>query len=235
VVVFDPLRERVVALQRTWYRDLLLREDRVGSAEPPEATQVLAAAVAARAAELFEADREASAWLARVAFLRHWLPEVAWPSFEGETLTAILEAACAGKQSLDELRLERLTPHLEAHLSPQQRHLLATEAPESITVPSQSRIRLAYQAQGPPILAARLQELFGWTESPKLAKGRVRVLLHLLSPSFRPVQITDDLQSFWSNTYFQVRKDLRARYPKHAWPLDPLTAQPQSRPGKRKG
>jgi ATP-dependent helicase HrpB len=78
----------------------------------------------------------------------------------------------------------------------------------------------------PPVLAARVQELFGWTETPRLARGRVPVLLHLLGPNYRPVQITDDLQNFWATTYHQVRKDLRGRYPKHAWPEDPLQYPP---------
>ena len=83
------------------------------------------------------------------------------------------------------------------------------------------------------MLAVRLQELFGWTETPRVAGGRVAVVLHLLGPNFRPVQITDDLRSFWATTYFQVRKDLRARYPKHAWPEDPLTAKPEAKGGRR--
>ncbi|MGA7497100.1 MAG: ATP-dependent helicase C-terminal domain-containing protein, partial [Isosphaeraceae bacterium] len=83
--------------------------------------------------------------------------------------------------------------------------------------------------------AVRLQELFGWTETPRLARGRVPVVLHLLGPNSRPVQITADLKSFWTTTYHQVRKDLRRRYPKHAWPEDPLTAKASGGPGKGPG
>ena len=97
--------------------------------------------------------------------------------------------------------------------------------PRRITVPSGRQVRLTYEIGRPPILAVRLQELFGWTETPRLARGRVPVLLHLLGPNNRPVQITDDLRSFWTTTYHQVRKDLRRRYPKHAWPEDPFRAQ----------
>jgi ATP-dependent helicase HrpB len=84
------------------------------------------------------------------------------------------------------------------------------------------------------VLAVRLQELFGWTETPSIAGGRVPVRLHLLGPNFRPVQITDDLRSFWSTTYFQVRKDLRVRYPKHSWPEDPLHAKPEAKGSRRR-
>ena len=83
---------------------------------------------------------------------------------------------------------------------------------------------LTYETGRPPVLAARIQELFGWKETPRIAQGKVRLLLHLLAPNYRPQQVTDDLASFWNNTYLQVRKDLRNRYPKHHWPEDPWTA-----------
>jgi ATP-dependent helicase HrpB len=107
------------------------------------------------------------------------------------------------------------------------------EAPEALVVPSGNRIRLRYEPGRPPVLAVRLQELFGWAETPRIARGRVAILLHLLGPNYRPVQVTDDLHSFWSQTYFQVRKDLRNRYPKHAWPDDPLSARPKAKGSRR--
>ena len=100
-------------------------------------------------------------------------------------------------------------------------------------MPSGSRISLHYELGRPPILAVRIQEIFGMVETPRIARGRVRVLMHLLAPNLRVSQVTDDLASFWANTYSQVRKDLRARYPKHSWPEDPYTAQPQRRPGRK--
>jgi len=102
-------------------------------------------------------------------------------------------------------------------------------APESLGVPSGSRVRLAYDDGEPPVLAVKLQEVFGWTTTPMVADGRVPVVLHLLSPARRPVAITSDLASFWVQGYPQVRADLRARYPRHPWPEDPLTAVPTKR------
>ena len=108
-------------------------------------------------------------------------------------------------------------------------------------MPTGNRIRLEYPGQDDsdgtlhsPVLAVRLQELFGMTKTPYVAGGRVPVRLHLLGPNYRPVQITDDLQSFWKTTYFQVRKDLRVRYPKHSWPEDPLTAKPEAKGSRRR-
>ena len=105
--------------------------------------------------------------------------------------------------------------------------------PEAIVVPTGNRVRLTYEAGRPPVLAVRLQELFGLAETPRVAGGRVPVLLHLLGPNYRPVQVTDDLKSFWNTTYFQVRKDLRNRYPKHSWPEDPWNARPEAKGSRR--
>jgi ATP-dependent helicase HrpB len=100
-------------------------------------------------------------------------------------------------------------------------------------VPSGSQIAVQYEEGRPPILAVRIQEVFGMNETPRVADGRIPVLMHLLAPNMRVAQITDDLASFWANTYAMVRKDLRARYPKHSWPEDPYTAVAQKRPRKK--
>src|SRR5437762_2204370 len=122
---------------------------------------------------------------------------------------------------------------LQGRLTHAQRQALEREAPERIPVPSGSRIAVKYEPGRPPVLAVRIQELFGLIDTPRLAAGRVRVLLHLLAPNYRPQQVTDDLASFWTNTYPQVRKELRARYPKHAWPEDPRNAEPARGPKRR--
>ena len=111
--------------------------------------------------------------------------------------------------------------------------MLEQHAPRAITVPTGNDIRLTYAKSERPVLAVRLQEVFGWIDTPRVAGGRVAVVMHLLAPNYRPVQITDDLKSFWSNAYFQVRKDLRVRYPKHSWPEEPLRAKPEAK-GRRR-
>jgi ATP-dependent helicase HrpB len=152
-----------------------------------------------------------------------------------ELMREALAIAGEGKKSIAELR-RALLPALQGFLHYPLDRLLDTEAPEAIEVPTGNRIRLTYSTQDdqPPVLAVRLQELFGWTATPRIAGGRVPVRLHLLGPNYRPVQITDDLASFWRTTYFQVRKDLRVRYPKHSWPEDPLTAKPEAKGGRRR-
>jgi ATP-dependent helicase HrpB len=226
-VIYDGDRDRVVGRALLWYRDLLLHEDRNAAIDAELAARALAEAIRPQAAAVFQSSDSAAALLARVAFLRQHMPEHPWPKFDDAELGDLLADACHGKRSMEEVRrAAALVPLLMGRLAWPLDWLLDEHAPETITVPTGNRIRLTYSPGQAPVLAVRLQELFGWTDTPRLAGGRVPVLLHLLGPNYRPVQITDDLRSFWSTTYFQVRKDLRVRYPKHSWPEDPLTAKP---------
>ncbi|NBB83115.1 MAG: ATP-dependent helicase HrpB, partial [Alphaproteobacteria bacterium] len=133
----------------------------------------------------------------------------------------------------DTLNAVPLAAALEALLPWPLQQELEAEAPARVEVPSGSRIRLDYDGEAPPILAVRLQEMFGLAETPRVAWGRVPVLVHLLSPAGRPVQVTRDLASFWATGYAAVKADLKGRYPKHAWPDDPLQATPTSRTRRR--
>jgi len=226
---YDEARRRVVSATRLWYHDLLLREDLDSSLDLNEAGPVLAEVLRPQAASLFRDDATAAGWLARLDFVSRSIPELNWPDFNDDVLAELLDQVCQGKAELDQVKQTDLIPFLQSRLDRLQSRELQESAPEAVTIPSGRRVRLAYEPGRPPILAARLQELFGWTETPRLARGRVPVLLHLLGPNHRPVQITDDLNSFWKTTYHQVRKDLRGRYPKHAWPEEPLRAQPPSK------
>jgi len=135
---------------------------------------------------------------------------------------------------LDDLRRLDLGEALLTKIDWARRGDLDRLAPTHLEVPSGSRIRIDYADPTSPVLAVRLQELFGMTETPRLAGGRMPLTVHLLSPAHRPVQVTQDLASFWRDTYFEVRKDLRGRYPKHHWPEDPLSAEPTSKAKRRR-
>ncbi|MFC0215659.1 ATP-dependent helicase HrpB [Paenibacillus chartarius] len=168
----------------------------------------------------------------RIGFLHRNDPD-SWPDMSEEGLLAALDdwlgPHVGGMRGRSDLQRLSMTAVLEAGLSWEQRSRLEREAPTHITVPSGSRIPVDYGDPEQPTLAVRLQEVFGWTETPRIAGGRVPLTLHLLSPAQRPVQVTKDLASFWRSTYFEVKKDLKGRYPKHYWPDDPLQATPTNR------
>ncbi|MBV8487892.1 MAG: ATP-dependent helicase HrpB [Planctomycetaceae bacterium] len=225
-IEYHETRQRVIGSKRLYYQDLLIREDIGPPADPVAASLVLAAALRPRAKALFLEDPAASTWLARYAFIKEAVPELDWPELDQDALAELMTLLCQGRTRLDEVRQADKIPYLESRLSPAQSLELCQSAPLELQVPSGRRVRLVYEPDRPPTLAIRLQELFGWTETPRLARGRSALVLHLLGPNYRPVQITSDLKSFWTTTYHQVRKDLRRRYPKHAWPEDPLSASP---------
>lgn len=167
---------------------------------------------------------------ARILSLRIWNKDEEWPDVTDVRLLETVEdwlgpyLEQAGSRA-DLLKLD-LTAALTALLSREAQRLLQELAPSKIRVPSGSELRLRYSVEGQmPVLEVRLQEVFGWRDTPRINSGKTPVLLHLLSPGYRAVQVTGDLQSFWSTGYAEVRKELRRRYPKHAWPEDPLTAK----------
>ena len=148
------------------------------------------------------------------------MPELDLPPLGPATRQEMLQELCMGRRSFADLRSIDLVQALQQRLSSSQAAAVAQHAPTAIKVPSGSTKRLRY-GEGPPALAVRLQEVFGLYESPRLAGGRVPIKMELLAPNQRPVQVTQDLASFWANTYAEVRKELRQRYPKHQWPEDP--------------
>ena len=193
----------------------------------------MAQAAGTRAAEIFGSNDSAREILARLALLRKYMPEHPWPEFGPAELGHLLSTITRGKRSIEELKHAPLASLLENHLQYPLDRLLDRHAPVTLPVPSGSQISVEYTRGERPIMSVRLQELFGLLDTPRVAGSRVAIVLHLLALNYRPVQITDDLRSFWANAYFQVRKDLRVRYPKHKWPEDPLTATPEAKGRKR--
>ncbi|MCC6409878.1 MAG: ATP-dependent helicase HrpB [Planctomycetes bacterium] len=231
---FDEAKGRAYAVRRVLYEDLAIEESETGAPEPAEAARRLLAFAREHPERALDLGGEVGAFLARVRSLREWLPELGLAPHDVADLIEALAPWCEDKTSVDELRRVPLLDVLRSRLSREQTRALAEQAPEALDLPSGSRRRLEYEPGKPPVLAVRLQELFGQADTPTVARGRVRVLLHLLAPNQRVVQVTQDLASFWNTTYVQVRKDLRARYPKHSWPEDPWTATPTAR-AKRRG
>ena len=181
---------------------------------------------------------QARALRTRVNCLREWIPDLDLPDLSDDALSASLDEWLMPHLT-NATRLDALTPQLvgealASRLDYAQRRTVDELAPESIAVPSGNTRRLEYHAGQPPVLAVKLQELFGLADTPRIARGKVAVTLHLLSPAQRPIQVTQDLRGFWERTYPEVKKELKGRYPKHPWPDDPWTATPTHR-AKRRG
>jgi ATP-dependent RNA helicase HrpB len=233
VVEFDNTSGKVTARRRVMFDDLVLEEAPAALPSSEQIATALAEAAAARLDRVFPSDSAAVAgFRARAQCLAAWMPELRLSPLDDDQLRRLLPQLAMGRRSLAELRQAPWLEAMRGLFDWRQLQAIDREAPERIEVPSGSRIAVQYEPGRPPILAVRIQEVFGLLETPRVARGRVPLLMHLLAPNMRVAQVTDDLASFWASTYALVRKDLRARYPKHAWPEDPYTAQPQRRPGR---
>lgn len=175
----------------------------------------------------------ARGWQARVESLRHWQPEAGWPEVSDPALLVSLEDWLSpyldGMSRLSHLDKLDLLGALQSQLDYSQQQALSRLAPTHLGVPSGNRHALSYTPGQAPALEVKLQEMFGASDTPTVCDGRVKVVLHMLSPGRKPIAITADLAGFWARSYFEVKKDLRGRYPRHPWPDDPLAAQATAR------
>jgi ATP-dependent helicase HrpB len=211
---------------------LVLEEAALRDPDPERVARVLLEQVRAAGLEALPWSDDARRLRERLAFAREWDGE-GWPDVSDEALLDALDAwllpHLVGMRRWDDLRRLDLGALLLTRVDWARRAALDQLAPTHQTVPSGSRVRIEYADPRAPVLAVRLQELFGLQETPRVGQGRVALVLHLLSPAHRPVQVTRDLAGFWRSSYFDVRRDLRGRYPRHHWPEDPLQATPTRR------
>ncbi len=211
--------------------EVALAREPLRQVDPARRREILCQVVQAEGLTLLPWTEELRQWQARVLSLRRWRPEEGWPDVSDRHLLETLEEWLAPwlegvsrREDFARLELDRILGGLLPWPLPVRLDALA---PARLLVPSGSRIKLTYSPEGsPPVLAVKLQELFGLADTPTVNEGRTPVLLHLLSPAQRPIQVTQDLRSFWNQTYLEVRKELRGRYPKHPWPEDPWNAVP---------
>ncbi|EJF08382.1 ATP-dependent helicase hrpB [Pontibacter sp. BAB1700] len=215
---------------------MVLEEKQLTQPDPEQIAQALLQALQDKGVARLPWSEEALRTRQRITFLQQLAPDK-WPDVSDAALEATMEdwllPHLAGLRNMEHVNRLDFNGILLAMLSWEQQELDKL-APTHLQVPSGSRIALDYTDPTTPVLAVRLQEVFGLLDTPRIAAGKVPLLMHLLSPASRPVQVTRDLRSFWNAGYFEVRKDLRGRYPKHHWPEDPLTAIP-TRSIKRRG
>ena len=215
---------------------VVLRETVLRDADPAAVAEAFQNGLRVAGIAALPWSRDAARLRERLAFLHHHAPE-AWPDVSDtallDTLDVWLDPYTSGMTRLADIARVDLAGALASLAGPARRSEIDRLAPSHLTVPSGSSVPLDYAAPDAPVLAVRLQETFGLRETPRVLGGRVPVLMHLLSPAGRPAQVTRDLASFWATGYFDVRKDLRGRYPRHAWPDDPTTAVPTARVARR--
>ena len=225
---FHPGQKQVVARRQVKWFDLVLNETPTAISDSEQCAAILWRAALNNWEQAFPVDDERVQGLVdRVNCLRMWLPDLNLLELSDTLLQEVAKELCQNRRSLSELRGAPWTEWIQSRFSSHQWQAIEKEAPAKIQVPSGSWIKIQYALGKPPTMAVKIQEVFSMKATPRIAMGRVPILLHLLSPSMQPQQITDDLASFWANGYPIVKKELKRRYPKHSWPDDPTNAMPQ--------
>ncbi|MDN0122909.1 ATP-dependent helicase HrpB [Yersinia aleksiciae] len=236
VVEWDEAKGTLRAWRRWQIGRLTLRAQPLAKPSDEALQSALLNWVREQGLQVLNWDESAEQLRTRLQCASRWLPEEQWPAVDDDTLLALLEQwllpSLSGVRDLRGLRQVNIVEALTRLLNWQLRQRLDTELPTHYTVPTGSRLPIRYYNDRPPVLAVRLQEVFGEQHSPMLASGRVAVVLELLSPAHRPLQITGDLAAFWQGAYREVQKEMKGRYPKHVWPDDPANTRPTRRTKK---
>jgi ATP-dependent helicase HrpB len=231
-ITFDRQAKALRARGVRRYGALVLNERPLSVPASEESARIFAAGLASLGIDALPLSKALAQWRERIMFLRRAEGEE-WPDLSNEALIATAEEWFAphlvGKTSLSDVGADTLSEALRSLLPWNLQRRLDVEAPTHIEVPTGSEIAIDYGAEEGPVLAVRVQELFGLDKHPTIAAGRVPLVLHLLSPAQRPIQITRDLPGFWRGSWAAVRADMRGQYPKHPWPEDPLSAPPTRR------
>ncbi|MFN3587110.1 MAG: ATP-dependent helicase C-terminal domain-containing protein, partial [Moraxellaceae bacterium] len=229
-VSWDAAAQAVQAREQRRLGALVLEDRPLAQAASARVQAVLEQAIREAGVGVLPWTDSLRQWQARVQWLHRLAPE-AWPDVSDAALAATVGDWAGpwlgGLSRFSHLAKFPLHEALTAQLDWAQREALERELPTHLVVPTGSRIAIDYTAEHGPVLAVKLQEMFGLLETPRLAGGRLPLTIHLLSPAQRPVAVTQDLASFWANAYADVRRDLRGRYPRHPWPDDPFTAVAQ--------
>lgn len=230
VITWDTRKGGLIAVEEMRIGNIVLQSKPLPSPDEKHLIKAISEAIQKDGERLLSFDKNFTEWQNRVMSLRKWRPGEGWPDVSIKTLLVTnaewLTPYLNGIRKPVDLKKIDLVKALHYNLSPDQQKTLDILAPTRMKVPSGSSIKIEYLPNGAaPVLSVRLQELFGMSDTPLVNEGKTTVVMHLLSPGFKPVQITSDLRSFWNNTYFEVKKELKRRYPKHAWPDDPWTEE----------
>lgn len=230
VISWDRKKGGLIALTEVRIGAIILGSRPLAKIDKGDATVAILAAIRDEGEHLLNFDEETEQLILRIACLKTWNPDQNWPNWSVAMLCENpeiwLEPYLSGITKNEDFKRLNLSQILLHSLDFEQQKQLEELAPATISVPSGSKIKLEYRSQGDvPLLSVRLQELFGLLETPRVNSNKIPVLIEMLSPGYKAVQLTQDLKSFWNNGYFEVKKELKRRYPKHEWPEDPISAE----------
>jgi ATP-dependent helicase HrpB len=229
LILWDTRKGGIIATKELKIGSLVLQSKTITSPNEELVTEAICNAIKTEGENLLNFDESMVQLQNRILSLRLWNPDESWPdvstsvllNYNKEWLGPYIKAI----KKPDDLKKINLVEALYHSLDWEKQQALNVLAPQKLEVPSGSNISIQYFSNGAvPVLSVRLQEVFGLSDTPIINKGKTKVVMHLLSPGYKPVQVTSDLNSFWNNLYFEVKKELQRRYPKHAWPDDPWTA-----------
>ncbi len=235
-VEWDEAQGTLKAFRRSQIGQLTLKVQPLAKPSEEELHQAMLNGIRDKGLRVLNWTPDAEQLRLRLHCAAKWLPEVDWPAVDEASLLENLEQwllpQMSGIRSLRELKALDLSQALQNAMPWSLRQRLDSELPAHYTVPTGSRIAIRYHEDNPPALAVRMQEMFGEATTPTIAQGRVALVLELLSPAQRPLQITRDLSAFWAGAYREVQKEMKGRYPKHVWPDDPANTAPTRRTKK---
>jgi ATP-dependent helicase HrpB len=216
-VFFDPTTRRVQARRDLVFRDLILHSATIKTPPPDKASEILAKEVMDGRRPLVNWTHEVEQWIVRVNCLSKWFPELELPVIDQEVRFYLIQQICHGALSYKEIKDRAVWPVVRSWLSNTQQQQLDRFAPERFELPNGRRHKLQFAEGQPPVLAARIQDLYGVEGSLRICDERIPIVVHVLAPNHRPIQITQDLSTFWKEAYPKIKQELRRKYPKHEW------------------
>ena len=225
VFLFDKEKQAVIGRRQKSVHRLVIHESPIPCKPSVETAKILYSEIQSNLGSVIPPDnKQLHDFAARIALIRKHFPSLGFAEINHEFLREILFEICHHHTSVSAIKRADWHTQIKSRYDYTTMAEINRLAPSSIQIPSGRSVEINYQKNKPPTIAVRIQEVFGWTETPRIAEGRVTILLHLLGPNGRPQQITDDLNNFWAKTYPEIKKELKRRYSKHHWPDDPLTA-----------
>jgi len=216
-VQWDTQAKRVQAAELIRFRDLALSAKRIEPPPAEAAARLLAQEINAGRLSLPNWDHSVEQWLLRLHLLCEHCPDLQLPAITDENKQHLIEQLCHGAVSYKDIKEREVKPLVMSWLSPAQREALDKHAPERLSLANGRTPKISYDIGKPPFVSLRIQELYGLTQTPKIALGRVAVVVHILTPGMRPIQVTSDLSNFWREHYPKIKSELQRKYPKHEW------------------